>query len=1153
MTAEFFYGAPIVLRLPGIAQPELPPTGNGYIYFDLASGKLRASNNGAPYQDIVVGAGGGATLQTAYDGGPTIALDANGPVVLTKAAVDATDALDVTVSGGSGAAINRQGFDVWRGVAAPSNSAAGTGRIYFDSGTNTFMASENGGAYVPLIGGGASSLQGAYNGGNTIVLAGALPVAISNPAASATAVVTLTQGTAGQNVLTASGGNISLTGGNFVVGATSLADGTLARSAAALNVTATAGSLNLTAGGANSVVFATNGANQWSVDSSGALLNLNGTPNNIGSATVGQRPANVYVGSQVIVGTTITIDGIANTIVGSTSLSLSSTTGNASLSTSSGNVVLNASAAIDMQIGGTSFWQVGSAGNLLASTDAAKNIGASGANRPNNAFVANSVVVGAAATAATLTETSLVRTGAFSVQATGAAADLTLAARGASTTLNQAGQTALDAAYTGAGFTSLVGALNALVTGGVTPTAPALSAVLAVGNTTGAHDILVTTGQKIDAETPGAGLNIGTVNATGTIQVGSTGNALSLPGNVTVGGDLTVNGTVTTINSTNLSVSDPLIYLNSGAASPSFAGVAIDQGGGINLDKLLLWNPTNTRFELGSFDTSGGTVVPASALVTLNDLRVNDLSLAGTSVTADAALTIAATGGTNDLSLTGRGATTTLNQSGQTSLDATFTGAGFTSIIGALNALVTGGVSASTTLQTAYNGGQSIVETGPLGPVVISNNVGNTSDTLQVNKSGGASGNGITVTMSGGAGGLAALFSGASISCPGAGANSERFGSGATATGVSSLAVGNAATAGALEATSVGFNASVSATAGSAFGYNAAANANAVAVGASSSAGNTSCVAVGDSANAPNVNGTAVGASSTASTNGTALGQGATNGGLANSIALGSGATNTSTNQLMIGSSASPISQVVIGNGATNATPQSVTIQTASSSTATVAGASLTLTPGTGNTTGAGGALALNGGTGGASSGTGGAASLTAGTGGAANGGGGLCSVSGGAASGSGTGGSLNLNGGTSPTGTGGAVVIQTGNAAVAQAVKVQPDGLTRIGTGTATSTLHVNGSLATKTTTITGDTTADVTTAIYLADATGGAITITLPLASTCQDRVYSVKKTDTSGNVVTIAAAGADTIDGQPTQAVSFAYESLTIVSDGANWWIV
>ena len=44
-----------------------------------------------------------------------------------------------------------------QGRAAPALSDAGRGRIYFDSGTNTFQASQNGGAYVTLVGAGGSA------------------------------------------------------------------------------------------------------------------------------------------------------------------------------------------------------------------------------------------------------------------------------------------------------------------------------------------------------------------------------------------------------------------------------------------------------------------------------------------------------------------------------------------------------------------------------------------------------------------------------------------------------------------------------------------------------------------------------------------------------------------------------------------------------------------------------------------------------------------------------------------------------------------------------------------------------------------------------------------------------------------------------------
>ncbi len=80
----------------------------------------------------------------------------------------------------------------------------------------------------------------------------------------------------------------------------------------------------------------------------------------------------------------------------------------------------------------------------------------------------------------------------------------------------------------------------------------------------------------------------GNVTVTGTLTV-SGGGSFSTTGAVTVG-DLTVNGTTTTINSTTLSVDDKNIELGS-VASPSDATA---NGGGITLkgasDKTFLWD-----------------------------------------------------------------------------------------------------------------------------------------------------------------------------------------------------------------------------------------------------------------------------------------------------------------------------------------------------------------------------------------------------------------------------------------------------------------------------------------------------------------------------------------------------------------------------------
>jgi hypothetical protein len=74
----------------------------------------------------------------------------------------------------------------------------------------------------------------------------------------------------------------------------------------------------------------------------------------------------------------------------------------------------------------------------------------------------------------------------------------------------------------------------------------------------------------------------------------------------------------------------------------------------------------------------------------------------------------------------------------------------------------------------------------------------------------------------------------------------------------------------------------------------------------------------------------------------------------------------------------------------------------------------------------------------------------------------------------------------------------------------------------------------------------------IILANAATAAFTVTLP-ASSAAKQIVRIKKTDSSANAVTIAAAGTDTIDGSATKVLSAQYSMLTVISDGAGHWLV
>lgn len=105
----------------------------------------------------------------------------------------------------------------------------------------------------------------------------------------------------------------------------------------------------------------------------------------------------------------------------------------------------------------------------------------------------------------------------------------------------------------------------------------------------------------------------------------------------------------------------------------------------------------------------------------------------------------------------------------------------------------------------------------------------------------------------------------------------------------------------------------------------------------------------------------------------------------------------------------------------------------------------------------------------------------------------------------------------------------------------------------TQAAALVATTTLTTTITTVTAAATLDATYQTVGVNATDGAVTITLPAAAGCTGRRYDIKKVDSSANAVTIDGNGAETIDGAATKVLSTQYSSVTIISNGTNWWIV
>lgn len=185
-------------------------------------------------------------------------------------------------------------------------------------------------------------------------------------------------------------------------------------------------------------------------------------------------------------------------------------------------------------------------------------------------------------------------------------------------------------------------------------------------------------------------------------------------------------------------------------------------------------------------------------------------------------------------------------------------------------------------------------------------------------------------------------FSGGTVSMPGAGSASERFGSGAAAGGANSTALGGAASSAGTYSLAGGYQASASATNSTALGAGAlASGANATALGYQAYALTTAyAIAIGSGARSDVA-----------------------------SIVIGGTEVSTA-GRFLVGGTNIPIDTMIIGKGNTSATPADNTWRITDASGTNTSGANLTIRTGLGTGTGSSGYLALVVGVAGASGST---------------------------------------------------------------------------------------------------------------------------------------------------------------------------------------
>lgn len=138
----------------------------------------------------------------------------------------------------------------------------------------------------------------------------------------------------------------------------------------------------------------------------------------------------------------------------------------------------------------------------------------------------------------------------------------------------------------------------------------------------------ITTGTDAGSFSVGLGQTIGVTGTAGEIEVTDAGNVvkIGLPNDVTIAGTLTVNGTVTTVNSTTLVVDDPLINLAGGnvADSLDIGFVGLYNSGGVKYTGLARDANDSGKYKL--FEAISGAAYNGTA----NTLPLDDLSSSNT-------------------------------------------------------------------------------------------------------------------------------------------------------------------------------------------------------------------------------------------------------------------------------------------------------------------------------------------------------------------------------------------------------------------------------------------------------------------------------------------------------------------------------------------
>ena len=162
----------------------------------------------------------------------------------------------------------------------------------------------------------------------------------------------------------------------------------------------------------------------------------------------------------------------------------------------------------------------------------------------------------------------------------------------------------------------------------------------------------------IDTANSSESVAIGTGISGTAISIGHSTSETTVNDNLTVTGDLTVNGATTTVDTTNTTVKDNLLELNSGASSNSNDSGIIIQRGSTGNDALFMWDESEDKFALGT--TTDNASSTGNLNMTTGTLVANIEGNVTGNVTGNVSGTAATVTGSAQSNITSLGTLTTL-------------------------------------------------------------------------------------------------------------------------------------------------------------------------------------------------------------------------------------------------------------------------------------------------------------------------------------------------------------------------------------------------------------------------------------------------------------------------------------------------------------